>query len=541
MSKIKRLIALVLLFITITFNVAVAEVQAETVQCDAVTDILVAVGSVICTETALAYALGAFGFTAASVAVYENRDTLISWCEDVKADFIDFCAKSEEWVSVTGAKIQNWLEGIGTGVLDKADETYLALKDFCVDIFNKQKVGDVSQGANVAKVIDIENFSELFDSLNNPKEVTEFRFNSGDIANAVIQSNTDSFYVADWYLSGKHTIKLDDGTEELENNTFTKFNDSGHVLFKFYGKDGSFSYRLINFATNVLEKNPLELELKDYPYSFMYAGKDDVWSFNYALRYFAYKDSFCRGSSLEARYINPTEEFYKNFTIFDTHSLLSDFDTTSSVFYAILGYIATCYYHKIAIPGLDIPLDDGISEEDTAGYVVDGSVSDVIERDGTLDNVDIINPPNVYEEDKDKVFVDVDGVDIGGIAKPFPDDRVWTIDKSVDVILPDNEPVPQPDEDDSSIDDFTLEGLEKVFPFCVPFDLRDIIETLSADAEAPVFTWKFTYYDEEGEKQKEIKLDLSIFDSVALVMRTMQLLLFIVGLLLLTRNSIMSR
>lgn len=551
MSNLKRLIALVLLFITITFNVGVAEVQAETVQCDAITDVLVVVGSVIGTETALAYALGLFGFTAASVAVYENRDTLIAWCEDVKADFIDFCAKSEEWASVTGAKIQNWLEGIGTGVLDKADETYLALKDFCVDIFNKQNSGDVSDGdVSSGKILEFGDIEKCF------REMYENRAFNDVLTKFVSKPDFDNFapsnlkfreYNASW--AGNYVTKLSDGSEMVEPAILHVADNTETCIFRLT-KDSSYYYLALDISTKTLEKDFSLDEWKYYPYSWIYGNRGvavSEWnnsqdtissSLGSAYRFKYFKNAFYKVRAGSSYFY---ESYLKNYKIYDIDTSMTtlwSLDSKSRVneaLYSFLAYLATCYYHGIAIDGVSFPQDDGISEEDTAGYVLDGSVSDVIERDGTLDNVDVVNPTDV---ENDKVQVDVEGIGIQDIAKPFPDERTITIDKAVDVVLPDGTPVDEKVKDTSDIKDYTLTGIQKVFPFCIPWDFTLLVKTLSADAKAPKFDWKFIYYDDKGKQEKNVEIDLSIFDSVAVIVRKMELLSFIVALVLITRNII---
>lgn len=83
------------------------------------------------------------------------------------------------------------------------------------------------------------------------------------------------------------------------------------------------------------------------------------------------------------------------------------------------------------------------------------------------------------------------------------------------------------------VNDYQSPGLQNVFPFCIPFDIYAFFECLAADPVAPSFTWRFYV---PGICDEEIELDLSEFDSVAQIVRTMELLAFIVGLALVTRN-----
>lgn len=78
-------------------------------------------------------------------------------------------------------------------------------------------------------------------------------------------------------------------------------------------------------------------------------------------------------------------------------------------------------------------------------------------------------------------------------------------------------------------------GLEDVFPFCIPFDLYRFFSVLSAAPEAPSFDFPFVI---PGLIDYTFHVDLSEFNTVAQVMRTMELLGFCIGLALLTRNII---
>ena len=88
-----------------------------------------------------------------------------------------------------------------------------------------------------------------------------------------------------------------------------------------------------------------------------------------------------------------------------------------------------------------------------------------------------------------------------------------------------------------SMNKYTFFGLEKVFPFCIPFDLIDFISVLDAEPTAPHFEWVIPL-SVVGGKDLYFEIDLKSFDKVAEVVRLMELLSGCVGLILLTRNII---
>lgn len=96
--------------------------------------------------------------------------------------------------------------------------------------------------------------------------------------------------------------------------------------------------------------------------------------------------------------------------------------------------------------------------------------------------------------------------------------------------------IPDTAEVSKELSSYTFLGLEKFFPFCLPFDMIDFINVLDAPAQAPHFVWSFPYPTMSGMKTYGIDIDLSPFDSVAELLRDMECLLFIVGLAVVTRS-----
>ena len=82
-----------------------------------------------------------------------------------------------------------------------------------------------------------------------------------------------------------------------------------------------------------------------------------------------------------------------------------------------------------------------------------------------------------------------------------------------------------------------VEGLSTVFPFCIPFDIVDFLTVFVAEPEAPQFTFNLRIEPLNIDYQMEI--DFSMFDSVASILRTLELILFIVGLAFITRSMIL--
>lgn len=79
--------------------------------------------------------------------------------------------------------------------------------------------------------------------------------------------------------------------------------------------------------------------------------------------------------------------------------------------------------------------------------------------------------------------------------------------------------------------------LSQYFPFCLPFDIFRIIGAFIAEPEAPKFSYTIVNpWASDGEHDIEIEIDLSVFDQVAEILRTLESILFVIGLCVVTRS-----
>lgn len=81
--------------------------------------------------------------------------------------------------------------------------------------------------------------------------------------------------------------------------------------------------------------------------------------------------------------------------------------------------------------------------------------------------------------------------------------------------------------------------LRNYFPFCLPFDIGNLLACFVAEPQAPSFEWQFpTGYDAQNHEftMQTFTIDLSMWDSVAYWLRKGELALFIVGLAVVTRQ-----
>lgn len=187
---------------------------------------------------------------------------------------------------------------------------------------------------------------------------------------------------------------------------------------------------------------------------------------------------------------------------------------------------------------------DGVS-------VLDTPLSGVIDRDGSLDNVGLVAKNPALGGIATDVTIDwskvgsiegvIEGVQTGAgtISGVLDGAGVLVTDKAEDKVITDTGSIPITDVvvDTTEFEDFTLAGLEKFFPFCIPFDLIDFLGVLAATPQAPHFRWPIQYPTADGMKEYVIDIDLSKFDTVAALVRDMECLAFIIGLILITRDK----
>lgn len=199
-----------------------------------------------------------------------------------------------------------------------------------------------------------------------------------------------------------------------------------------------------------------------------------------------------------------------------------------------------------------------------------GGVNDLVDRDGTLDNLGLQDKSGSVVRPKEVVGVDWDGIKdqardkdnaIGDtiaqvIDGTIPWDR-WITDVGV---IPWDRVIPRPAEDDKPAvvpielvrpkpDEPTtptapdglnyMMKLDEIFPFCLPFDAIKFVNCLSANPKAPRFEipLKIIPFKSGGYGDETVVIDLKDFDGVASLLRKLQLMLFIVGLAVVTRSK----
>ena len=117
-----------------------------------------------------------------------------------------------------------------------------------------------------------------------------------------------------------------------------------------------------------------------------------------------------------------------------------------------------------------------------------------------------------------------------------------TVEEARDGVIvdPGTKPDPGTDPDPGSDPDMKMTDyqvdLRKIFPFCIPFDFVALLNALDADPVAPCFT--FPVVIPALDYREDIRLDLSVFDDVAEVIRICEKVSFLIFLMFATSKVI---
>lgn len=189
------------------------------------------------------------------------------------------------------------------------------------------------------------------------------------------------------------------------------------------------------------------------------------------------------------------------------------------------------------------PENNSYYDDSIRNVVPEGYDMKPVNMDDYMDYVDEANK-NTEEGNKDQNIQGetFDNLIDSILVEPsiIPDQGVVFPDVPERPIIPDQPIVPGKDpitgeEQSEVLEGITTPDLRSVFPFCIPFDLYQIVNVLKNDErEAPIIIWEFALYGNDYN----ITLDFSIFNEAASLLRLLELLIFIVGLALATRKLI---
>lgn len=484
-------------------------------------------GAVIGAETALAYLLGILGLSAASAAVYDNRDSIARWGKTQLTNLSNWVSDRADDLSVTVSSMQSWLEKAGKGTVSTATNEWKALKgwaasqyatggmtdtvitdqaDFPASSDGSYHIGtyrkwEFSRGVFGSGKNELEQF-KIFQFPDDLSDVLFFTFSAMTPADGI------QYYMGALALSAGCSY-----TFYYENRYTTGTITKGSIRRTSMSKSFEKGTKEIYFSS----AEPCEnLEMHGMP---NFIGN------------VARKDNSVKVVNDSQAALDAAKMAYDRY-------LAGDFDVPKTKVYTETGGISSAYETGKTLENIDVvgvgakagATDVTIPwpEDNTFGGLIGGAIT------GTNTWTDVIDAAGVgvisRENEKDYVIdntgvttkeweyaTDIPGT--GDIDKPGTD----TGDTDADV--------------SKDLSDYTFAGLEKIFPFCLPFDLIDFIGVLDADPEAPKFTIPIKVPTSSGWGVYNIDIDLSKFDSVAALLRQMETLAFVVGLIMITRQK----
>lgn len=432
---------------------------------------------VVSAGEAIAYVLGILGITAGAGYVIDKKEEISSWGSDQ-------IVKLKEWTKTNSDKVNAW----GAATSQEIESSIDAW-------FEKLRTGTLDTASAVWDSIKAWGGS-IYDSLHGSSDV----YIGGAVSVVPHETSTGAYSIGFTGVNGKDC-------------TF------GYSHFVSLNLCGAF-YRVSDAAYDRFYL----ISLPSVPGSVEYADS------NYLLH----------GSTSRVDGVGSISTL-----LFDVSRSVSN--SLSYPIYQVDSYpFIDTAARQILTMSIPIPADE---------YITVGGVSDIYDRDKSLDNIGVAVPGIAAGATDIPIDWGLVG-DIAGtltdvragvkdIADVLPDAKVFPIDTTRDTVIDSDGDLSNDKAKDDvipavpnvgTLDDYKLAGLEKVFPFCIPFDLIAFLGCLSAAPEAPAFDWVFPLPGKDG-KEYTLHVDLSPWEPVAKIARTMETLAFCIGLVMITREK----
>lgn len=471
-------------------------------------------GAVIGAETALAYLLGILGFSAASAVVYDNRDSIAKWGKTQVGRLTKYIDEKKDQLNCTAESMQEWLTKLGKGTLDTAAAEWSAVKSWVGTLYDS--------GGVISTPITSQD---------------DFTFVDGAAAVGNFGSWVTPMDMMDGDIRYKHfSIPA---TDANKNAFFFSYGESDGSSISYYialmtSAAGTMKYYTVNKTANTTsatQTNKAKYSLRSgwYMTTPVWIGHTDAPGIRpnfigvYARSQFGDENTYydMGGRAYEAYIAHKFDAVTKNT---ETFTKLGGISSAYDAGKTLDNISVIGVGNKAGVTDVTIPwpkdnsfgglIGGAITGTNTWTDVIDAAGVGVISRENEKDYV--IDNTGVTTKEWDYA-TDIPGT--GGTDKP------GTGEGDTDVDVP------------KDLGSYTFAGLEKLFPFCLPFDLIDFIGVLDADPEAPHFVIPIKVPTSTGWGTYDIDIDLSKFDQIAALMRQMETLAFVVGLIMITRQK----
>lgn len=507
MKKIKRIVACLCVCVLLTTAPTTAYAKANSFNPSAEVVELIVSGFTASPQGAFVVALGLVGITAVSY-VYDNRQDFVKWGMDMYDRAERWFEKTSAEISVTWNEFENWLGDVANGALDTSSECWDAFLDFCTDLANKVSASEEGSGSGTDITwTTVDGVQEFVNAHAGDFGDSQFPQSIADISQLSKSYTQFQESTSTWVTFTDDYVTF----VRLPNSQYSVYVTSLDYNVSDLYNTGAFSGRYDSPAISTMFTNCNNTE-GDYPV-------------------------FC-SSLIQSSYdYQNVVEFWRPYV--DRWLDFSNIDF-GWLYYArasrgLMGLVSGI---AIGWDGWTIEVPDVTPKEDVSDVVVAPDTQGVIERDGNLDNVGVADVTGVIDG---TISIPIDGVDGVSISNPYDVlDGVYPVDVIDGTILGTDTPIDGiTPVNPSGGHEYTIPNLQELFPFCIPFDLVNLFSVLKAKPEAPKISFPIPVPDGGMKFHYDyIEIDLSKFNSVAKILRTLELLAFCVGLTIATRALI---
>ena len=433
----------------------------------------------------------------------------------------------EQWINTTGAfsclvmLVKDWLYYVSTTIYGNA-----------VDLFNTV-IGNVSTFYNVTG----SDWYKFFNSV----EIDDYINNYINKPTGLGYNST----IATYFIDAKNSFLKDFTTTYAKN--FKNIGSKYVFMMRFAvnRNKGYVNFYLLDVPENIVSIKPILKYGYLYGYDFI-ADDGSVVDLHYN-GYCIYNYATSDGTG---KYLYDDQyEFYFN-AKFDFRKLSGVYDNGR------YNLIIPFSMKEVAIDAGSWSYGDddeiNVYNIDTGVYSNDSTTFDIEKTNS--DKSDAFPGTNIDTDDVNVLPTDT----VIDNAKDITDDKAKDIDNTLDKTIADAIDNAKDDTKTDAKDDTDTDTKEDIktdvnvpddmkdytpklidlFPFCIPFDIYRFLKCLAADPEAPVIDFPLITENSFGIPPFTLHLDFSKFDSVAKVLRTMELLGFCVGLAFVTNNLI---
>lgn len=448
--------------------------------------------------------LGGLGIAVAWENREEIKDTVVATGEKVQKDFENFCDKAGTTIQSAQAEYDDFMDKLSKGICDTSSKFY--------DMF-KQFVGDISKQGDKAEdggLHDGENY--------------EYNGSTGIVLGAGTHFIGKRFA----YTSSEYDLILTVGNEGKCGICGDVTN--GYIFLKpFVNYEVKYRFEGLHTCVDGKVKPLRELEAGISRYTSY--GMHTVYPYWCVIDHVT-------GILGDGNISVPDN--YDGYTFPQTHP---NYGNTSTWDVSDTDPFGISRPHDgigrdipITKPIEDVP-DKPVLNPETGQYEWTNTWNKVISGDipiGDLIDVGVVELPDEADDTPGKLWVNGEEMDI-------PIEDVLPIPR--ETVEPTKEPNPteEPDEETKKIrNKMVRPNLKSLFPFCIPFDLYRILSLLDAEPKAPEFSWNFIVGFNGGKpRYQTVRFRFNDFDSVAKVLRNMEKILFIVGLMMITRDKML--